>query len=106
MRQAQESAGDVSATSVILGAAARRRPRRMAAPHLGGTLALAPQSDGSDDFIGPACPSRRPDAKSIIASPRRAVSSAEEHFLDMEGVRGSIPLPPTRKSQTIKYIWR
>ena len=25
----------------------------------------------------------------------RAVSSAEEHFLDMEGVRGSIPLPPT-----------
>ena len=26
----------------------------------------------------------------------RAVSSAEEHFLDMEGVRGSIPLPPTR----------
>ena len=24
------------------------------------------------------------------------VSSAEEHFLDMEGVSGSIPLPPTR----------
>ena len=24
-----------------------------------------------------------------------AVSSAEEHFLDMEGVRGSIPVPPT-----------
>src|SRR5215472_1159535 len=28
---------------------------------------------------------------------RRAVSSAGEHFLDMEGVRGSIPLPPTNK---------
>jgi hypothetical protein len=23
------------------------------------------------------------------------VSGTEEHFLDMEGVRGSIPLPPT-----------
>ena len=31
-----------------------------------------------------------------VATPfQRAVSSAEEHFLDMEGVRGSIPLPPT-----------
>jgi hypothetical protein len=25
----------------------------------------------------------------------RALSSAVEHFLDMEGVRGSIPLAPT-----------
>ena len=31
----------------------------------------------------------------LHADPFRAVSSAEEHFLDMEGVRGSIPLPPT-----------
>src|SRR6185312_9260042 len=30
-----------------------------------------------------------------LPSRARAVSSAGEHFLDMEGVSGSIPLPPT-----------
>lgn len=30
--------------------------------------------------------------------PDRAVSSAEEHILDMDGVAGSIPAPPTRRS--------
>jgi hypothetical protein len=34
-------------------------------------------------------------ATSAGMTAQRAVSSAEEHFLDMEGVRGSIPLPPT-----------
>jgi hypothetical protein len=29
----------------------------------------------------------------------RAVSSAGEHFLDMEGVAGSIPAPPTTETQ-------
>jgi hypothetical protein len=29
---------------------------------------------------------------------RRHRPSPEEHFLGMEGVRGSIPLPPTMKS--------
>jgi hypothetical protein len=33
----------------------------------------------------------------LLSRTERAVSSAEEHFLDMEGVRGSIPLPPTSK---------
>ena len=30
-----------------------------------------------------------------IQAADRAVSSAEEHLLDMEGVAGSIPAPPT-----------
>ena len=55
------------------------------------------------------CPSKTwmPATSAGMTLTQRTVSSAEEHFLDMEGVRGSIPLPPTRRrSQTIKYIWR
>ena len=34
----------------------------------------------------------------------RARSSAEEHFLDMEGVTGSIPVAPTNQSAAIQRI--
>ena len=35
-----------------------------------------------------------------------SVSSAGEHFLDMEGVRGSIPLPPTIKIKRLEEAAR
>src|ERR1700719_1903397 len=42
-------------------------------------------------------------ATSAGMTAQRAVSSAEEHFLDMEGVRGSIPLPPTSHIKTLGF---
>ena len=35
-----------------------------------------------------------------------AVSSAGEHILDMDGVTGSIPVPPTRKSLNYSMLYR
>jgi len=32
------------------------------------------------------------------------LSSAEAHFLDMEGVRGSIPLPPTIQINVLAFV--
>jgi hypothetical protein len=32
-------------------------------------------------------------------------SSAEEHFLDMEGVAGSIPAPPTSEISAKTVLW-
>jgi hypothetical protein len=42
--------------------------------------------------------------KKIMRPRGWAVSSAEEHFLDMEGVRGSIPLPPTMKFNGLDHF--
>src|SRR5690606_25493900 len=47
------------------------------------------------------CPWRRPSTPLSCPAPAgppaaRAVSSAVEHYLDMVGVTGSIPVPPTR----------
>jgi hypothetical protein len=38
--------------------------------------------------------------------PDRAVSSAEEHILDMDGVAGSIPAPPTSKINSLVFLAR
>jgi hypothetical protein len=39
-----------------------------------------------------------------IEKARRARSSAEEHYLDMVGVTGSIPVAPTIPNQTVSSI--
>jgi hypothetical protein len=41
----------------------------------------------------------------VAAGPIRARSSAEEHYLDMVGVTGSIPVAPTRFPRFLKYFW-
>tara|TARA_E500000075_G_scaffold78127_1_gene70270 strand:+ start:477 stop:851 length:375 start_codon:yes stop_codon:yes gene_type:complete len=47
-------------------------------------------------FIDPP-PARLAALRFLVlrASPRRAVSSAVEHYVDIVGVTGSIPVPPT-----------
>ena len=41
----------------------------------------------------------------IAAGPIRARSSAEEHYLDMVGVTGSIPVAPTIMPRFFKHFW-
>jgi hypothetical protein len=51
------------------------------------------------------CYSSRPLPRGIAVKRAGAVSSAVEHYLDMVGVTGSIPVPPTRSSG-LENGWR